>query len=162
MKRTCVIMCAFFYSIPGCAQQQERADAVASPAVGVSAAGTPIRQIRPRVDALNAYERVFMIVPIVGKGTMDDPKRPLYAPTPHAVSSSARSGILAYHFEVSDNGLFALVEFVVADRSAFKALLADTTVQSFVRGQDNPAAVEAAFKLLKKDFNIKNFRLRVL
>lgn len=162
MKRTAGIVCVFLFSVPGSAQGQERADAVATPAAGISAAGTSIRQIRPRVDARNTYERIFMIVPIVGKGTMDDPKRPLYAPTPHAVSSSVRTGILAYHFEVSDNGLFALVEFVAADRSAFKPLLADTTVQSFVRGQDNLAAVETAFKLLKKDFNIKNFRLRVM
>ena len=114
------------------------------------------------MDARNAYERFYAILPMIGAGTMADPKRPLHAPAPRALSSSARSGILAYHFEVSDNGLFALVEFAAADRSAFKGLLADITAQTFVRGKDDLPAIESAFKLLKKNFDINNFRMRVM
>lgn len=33
-----------------------------------------------RVDPRNAYQRIICIVPLVGKGTADDPKRPQYAP----------------------------------------------------------------------------------
>jgi hypothetical protein len=35
---------------------------------------------------------------------MDDPKRPLYAPAAHSINSTARTGILGYHFVTSDDG----------------------------------------------------------
>ena len=119
-------------------------------------------QIRPRVDPANAYERIYAIVPIVGAGTMDDPKRPLYAPASHSINSTARTGILGYHFVTSDDGTQALVEFVAADRSQFKTILADSTIQTFIRGSADFPAIQSAFQLLKKDFNINNFRIRVL
>jgi len=68
----------------------------------------------------------------------------------------------AYHFEVSDDGTLALVEFVARDRSAFKALLADSTVTAFLRGQHDLAGIVAAFTALKKDFDINSFRLAAM
>jgi len=160
MRRAAVIVCSYFVSVPVFAQNPERTDATTSPA-GVSAP-LSTRQVRPRVDPANAYERVFAIVPMIGAGTMDDPKRPLYAPAPHSQSPAAHAGILAYHFEISDDGTLALVEFVARDRSAFKALLADSTVTAFLRGQHDLAGIVAAFTALKKDFDINSFRLAAM
>ena len=55
-----------------------------------------------KVDPRNTHERLLCIVPLVGTGT----------------------GILAYHFEESDDHKSALVEFVAADRAAFNTILA--------------------------------------
>lgn len=155
MKRAAVIVCSFIFTPPLLAQ---------NPAPGAASATAPksTNQIRPRVDPANAYERIFAIVPIIGAGTMDDPKRPLYAPAAHSIDSTARSGIIGYHFVTSDDGTLALVEFVAADRSQFKTILADSTIQTFVRGSADLAAIQSAFQPLKKDFNINNFRLSVL
>jgi len=49
-----------------------------------------------RVDPRNMYERVIAIVPVIGKGTLEDPKRPMYAPAPSAMSPATRTGIIAY------------------------------------------------------------------
>jgi len=135
-----------------------------TPAPGAASASAPksTNQIRPRVDPANAYERIYAIVPIVGAGTMDDPKRPLYAPAAHSMNPTARTGILGYHFVTSDDGKLALVEFVAADRSHFKAILADSTIQTFIRGSADLPAIQSAFQALKKDFNINNFRMHVL
>ncbi len=37
-------------------------------------------EAQQRVDARNLYERVICIVPMAGRGTYEDPKRPLFAP----------------------------------------------------------------------------------
>src|SRR5713226_5098147 len=79
-----------------------------------------------RVDSRNTYSRLLCVVPMVGKGTWSDPKRPMYAPLPGAAPSTSRSGILGFVHQLSDDGQVALVEFVAKDRSAFRAILADT------------------------------------
>jgi hypothetical protein len=114
-----------------------------------------------RVDPRNMYERVMAIVPIVGSGTAADPKRPMYAPTPSQMSATARTGIIAYNHVVSDDGKFALVEFVARDKSAFQEILADATITTFVKGKDSLANVSAAFQKLKKDFDITKFGVMV-
>jgi hypothetical protein len=107
------------------------------------------------------YERVMAIVPIVGSGTAADPKRPMYAPMPSQMSATARTGIIAYNHVVSDDGKFALVEFVARDKSAFQQILADATITTFVKGKDSLANVSAAFQKLKKDFDITKFGVMV-
>ncbi len=66
----------------------------------------------------------------------------------------------------SDDGLFALVEFVAADASAFRGILADSGtlagVKAFVKGKDKKEDVEAEFKKYKKDFKIENFGVRTI
>ena len=42
-------------------------------------------------------------------------------------------GIVAHRYVLSDDGNFALVEFVAVDRGALKPSLADTTVQVFLK-----------------------------
>jgi len=139
---------------------------------------------QPRVDPRNMYERVIAIVPIIGQGTDDDPRRPMYAPvvsevaTPTApVSTSGASttptpappatplagspGIVGYSMVESDDGKSALVEFVSHDQSVFSNILADTTIQAFLKGRDSRSAAEAAFQKLKQGFSIANFGVRV-
>jgi hypothetical protein len=114
-----------------------------------------------RVDPRNMYERVIAIVPLIGKGTLEDPKRPMYAPAPSAMSPTARTGIIGYTHVLSDDGKSALVEYVARDRSAFQQILADPTITASVKGKDNPAAIVSAFQKLKKDFDFSTFGVRV-
>ena len=102
-------------------------------------AGSLFAQAPPRVDPRNMYERVLAIVPIVGRGTFDDPRRPMYAPAPgqaQTVKAGDRPGIIEFHFQESDDHKFALVEFVAVDREALKPILTDPSVKSFVKGRD--------------------------
>ncbi|HTS46969.1 MAG TPA: hypothetical protein VMH05_03440 [Bryobacteraceae bacterium] len=107
------------------------------------------------------YERVLAIVPLTGKGTADDPQRPMYAPLPNAVSPTSRTGILGYMYVLSDDGKFALVEYVARDRSAFSAILADATIQTFIKGVNPRSDIETAFKALKKNFDFNHFGVRM-
>ena len=121
-------------------------------------------QCQQRVDPRSMYERLMAVVPIVGSGkSSEDPRRPLYAPTPAELRASAisRTGILGFTHVLSDDGHFALVEFVARDRSAFKAILADSTVKAFLKGRDKRADVEAEFKKYKKDFDFATYGVRM-
>ena len=120
----------------------------------------PARAQQP-VDPKNMYERVLAIVPLAGSGTVEDPVRPLYAPSPRTTNPTSRAGIIAYTYVPSDDGKFALVEFVARDRTAFKAILADTTVQAWTKGVNQLADAITAFKLIKKNFDITTFGVRV-
>jgi hypothetical protein len=119
---------------------------------------------QPRVDARNMYERVLAVVPLmVGQGTFDDPKRPMYAPSPAQVqtATATRQGIIAFTYVMSDDGTLALVEFVARDRLAFQAILADPTVKSFLKGRDKREDMEAEFLLHKRNFNFAHFGVRM-
>ena len=108
---------------------------------------------------------------MTGKGTLQDPKRPLYAPLPQspipkALAPNAApptpSGILGYSYQMSDDGEYALVEFVARNRSEFNTMLADpAVVRSFVKGSANIADVVAVFKTYKKDFDFSKLGVRV-
>ena len=118
-----------------------------------------------RVDAGNLYSRVLAVVPIVGKGTLDDPKRPTFAPLPSQMTPGNRNGIIAFHHEVSDDGQYALVEFVAVQPSALQAVVAAANlpgVKVFQRGTNTQAQVETEFQKYKKGFSFDKFRpLRV-
>ena len=103
------------------------------------------------------YQRVMAIVPIVGSGTFNDPRRPKYVPLPTAARPANGGGILGFSFLESDDGNFALVEFVAKDRSALQPILADPLITKFVKDNDNLAAVVTAFKKLRKDFDFNKF-----
>jgi hypothetical protein len=120
-------------------------------------------QAQPRVDARSMYERVMAVVPLVGKGTFDDPKRPMYAPTPAEIHTAAatRTGILGFTHVMSDDGQFALVEFVARDRAAFQQILADPSIRAFLKGRDRREDVEAEFLKHKKDFDFAHFGVRM-
>ncbi len=109
----------------------------------------------------NRYERLICVVPIVGKGTPDDPKRPLYAPLHSKLNAASRTAIMAYTHVTSDDGKFALVQFAARDRAAFKDILADKSVKAFLNGRDKREDVESELKKYKADFDFKHLELRV-
>lgn len=123
-----------------------------------------IAQNRP--DRGGLYQRVYAIVPIVGAGTWEDPKRPLFSPAPSKVMPGDRTGIIAYNHQLSDDGNFALVEYVLADTVSLASVLGQLHgaagtrgVQIFERGKATPAQIEAAFQAKKKGFDLKLFRV---
>jgi len=124
-------------------------------------AATCLGSAQQRVSPLNMYERVLAIVPLIGAGTLDDPIRPEYAPAPSAINPTSRTGILGYIHVLSDDGKSALVEYVARDRSAFNAILADTTIQAWLKGRDSLSAALAAFQQRKANFDFSRFGVRM-
>lgn len=118
---------------------------------------TPAVFPQQRMDPSNMYERILVVVRMVGKGTLADPRRPMYAPVPTAVNPTLRTGILGYSQVVSDDGNFSLVEFVAKDRAAFKDILNDKTLKPFLKGRDKREDAEVEFKKFKKDFDFGKF-----
>jgi hypothetical protein len=88
-----------------------------------------------KVDPRNTYQRIVAVVPMVGSGTAADPKRPMYAPAAASSPTASRSGIMAYSFQVSDDGRYALTEFVARERSAFAAILGIQGLRLLRRGK---------------------------
>ena len=117
----------------------------------------PVSAQKNHVSPGNMYERCIVVVPIVGSGTFADPKRPMYAPLPSQANSTSRVGILAYSYQTSDDGKYALVEFVAQDPAAFADILANASVKHFQKGKDKPEDIEKELKKYKKDFDINHF-----
>jgi hypothetical protein len=116
------------------------------------------------VNLRNTHERVVCIVPMIGRGTEDDPRRPMFAPLPSDKSEEASSdGIIAFTYQESDDGRYALVEFVAKDRAAFEPILAEkgADVKVFHKGKDKKADVQAEFGKIKRNFDIERFRVNV-
>ena len=116
---------------------------------------------QPRVEWMNRYERVLAIVPVAGSGTAADPKRPQYVPVLSEDTPSTTTPFLGFAVVFSDDRKFALVEFVARSGSAFQGILADATIQTFLKGRDSRQAAEAAFQQHKKNFSIANFGVRI-
>ena len=85
---------------------------------------------------------------------------PQFRPPPR---DSAASGIIAYSFQESDDGRFALVEFVARDRKAFAAILADarTDIKVFQKGRHTRTQIETEFRKFKRDFDPDSFGLEI-
>lgn len=132
------------------------------PAVVVCLGGSLLAQ--HRVDLRNTHERVLCVVPLVGSGTPADPIRPQYAPLPPVPGAPpSNDGIIAFTFQLSDDGKRALVEFVAADQSAFTDLLADTNpeVKVFKKGKDKREDIDKEFKKHKKNIDLDKFGVAV-
>jgi hypothetical protein len=82
-----------------------------------------------RADPKFTYNRIIAVVPITGAGTAADPKRPQYAPAARTAPNQPLPGIIAYMQQVSDDGKYALVEYVAKDQSAFQAILNDKSIK---------------------------------
>jgi hypothetical protein len=129
----------------------------------------PLAEAQRRVDMRHTYERLICVVPMVGKGTYEDPRRPKYAPVAaqadakSAETRAARTGIIAYHAIPSDDGQYALVEFVAVDRAAFAGILADESLKGkvFEKGKDRREAMEREFVKHKRTFNLQDLGVMV-
>lgn len=122
---------------------------------------SPYLHAQLRVDRRNVGERLICIVPMIGTGAYDDPKRPLYAPVSGTSAPKREAGeeIISFQYEVSDDGKSALVEFVATSPDAFKAILSSRRpdVRVFRKGQSSREEIEEAFRAQKKDFRIGSF-----
>ena len=112
-----------------------------------------LAQFRP-VEPRQTHERVLAIVPVVGTGHPSDHKRPLFADIPN---------LIGYHAELSDDGLFALVEYVARTRADLAPISAvrDARVQTFSKTDKRRDDIVREFQKLKRNFNIDNFGLSV-
>jgi len=119
-----------------------------------------------RVDPSRMYSRIYAIVPMIGSGTWEDPKRPMFAPLPGQMTPGSRTGIIGFNSVASDDGNFALVEIVAATRLELAKITAPVSaalatvpgLQMFDRSVTPDATVQSAFQLLKKNFDITHFR----
>jgi|HubBroStandDraft_1064217.scaffolds.fasta_scaffold30128_3 hypothetical protein len=84
------------------------------------------------VDPHSIYHRVVGVLPLAGSGTAADPIRPKYAP-PGNPTGAPGTGIIAYAFEFSDDGKYAIAELVAVDRTA---LPIETVVVATMQGSD--------------------------
>lgn len=113
-----------------------------------------------KVDPANSYHRVIVVVPLVGKGTYLDPKRPLYAPVGVRIAGN-RAGIISFYQQLTDDKKSAIVEFVAFDRAALAPILNDKSLKVFEKGKNLKSEVEFEMKKVKKDFDSTNFGLAV-
>jgi hypothetical protein len=77
-----------------------------------------------------AYHRVWAVTPLVGSGKAGDPVRPMFVAAPPAAAAgggltapAVRPNLLGYQMQMSDDGKFALVEYVFQSPPAFQAVL---------------------------------------
>jgi hypothetical protein len=114
------------------------------------------------VDERNLGERLIVIVPIVGTGTAQDPKRPLFVPTPEERIRDGATSLQSFTAVYSDDGKFALVEFVGSDRKAFEAIFKSTRADvkwfDHQNGRATAEAIDEEFRKFKKDFDFKKFK----
>ncbi len=126
-------------------------------------------------------ERIVVVVPMVGKGTVEDPIRPKHAPVPMSFAlreqlrkegklpplreksddekiAEEKVRIGAYSYVMGDDGKRAIVEFVARDRAAFAEILKDATVRVVEKGKLADTAELDEFRKVKKDFDPKQLR----
>jgi hypothetical protein len=116
-----------------------------------------------------AHERVLLVVPLTGRGTAEDPRRPLGLPA-NVVNAAIPVG---FRYLVADDGKTAIVLLFAGSRSQIDSLLVNaglvdanapsqlinalSGVQLFDPKKQDQASVEAALKALRKDFNLDAF-----
>ena len=108
-----------------------------------------------KIDPGHNHERVLAMVPMTGTGTAADPRRPLHAPV-----KADPNGILSFSYQVSDDGRFAIVEYVARNRAALAPVLAanQPNVKAFEKEKASRAELETEFKKYKKDFDLDSFQ----
>jgi hypothetical protein len=105
-----------------------------------------------RVDPKNRGERIIAVVPMIGSGRLNDPKRPLFAPLPSEMRKPG--GIQEFSYELTDDGKHAIVELVANDREALATLLRDTRiVKAFEKGKHRRDEIERELRPFKSRFN---------
>lgn len=120
------------------------------------------------VPAEYMYHRVWAVVPLVGSGAAGDPIRPMLVPSPSAASqqpSTDPPDLLGYQMQLSDDGKFALVEFVFHSPLAFHNFLAKAAtspsagvavpaLQAIAADGSNLGSLSANIAALKSAFEV--------
>ncbi len=123
------------------------------------------------------YERMLCIVPMVGEGTAEDPRRPQFAPTEKQLEITRTivlesgdeipgKGIIAFGYQESDDGKFAIVEFVARSRSAFREITEskDQRIQIISRkrkSKQERSVLQTELRKYKKDFDLSKLTVAV-
>jgi hypothetical protein len=116
-----------------------------------------------RVPKEFAYHHVWAVVPFIGTGKPDDPKRPMFVPSPaerkQTATAKQRPAILSYSMQVSDDGTKALVEFVGVNHAALKFIVEskDPNVKAFEQGVATKEDIETEFPKHKHNFTLDSF-----
>ncbi len=115
-----------------------------------------------KVPLQRMNERLVCVVPMIGAGTPDDPRRPMFAPLPGAAPQ--RDGIIAFTYQESDDGQSAIVEFVARDASAFNGILraGRSDVKAFRIGKHRKQDIEQEFRRHKRDFSLDRLEVGAL
>jgi len=71
-----------------------------------------------------SHHHVWAVVPLIGTGTDADPRRPMLVPAPNQQPAAESPDLLSYQMQLSDDGKWALVEFVFHSPLAFHNFLA--------------------------------------
>ena len=108
------------------------------------------------VDPKFTYHRAICVVPLVGSGTAEDPKRPKYAPWPEAQDPN---GVIGFTYLPTDDGASAVVEFVARTRAALEFLFEDQSIKVFELGRASKQDIESAIRQQRKDFDLNRFGL---
>ncbi len=116
------------------------------------------------------YEQIIAVVPMIGTGTFQDPKRPLFTPgrgsavlptvVPPSLGFLQPPRLEGFTSTLSDDGQSAIVQFVARDRAAFKNILAAQAlgqVKVFDRHRDSLDAMLQELRKVKKNFDLASF-----
>jgi hypothetical protein len=113
------------------------------------------------IDLRNTHHRVIAVVGMTGSGTYADPRRPAYVPAPIRGRAPSRSSIIAFSCQPSDDKQLNICEFVAADPTALRPILADRSIKAFEKGKARKADIEAEIKKYRNDFDLNKFGVNV-
>ena len=127
-------------------------------------------------------ERLVAVVPVVGKGTAEDPFRPKFVPLLPSTAEliklrkESRPAVVplqksdaellaeeklrigAWTMVMADDGKRAIVEFVARDRAAFAEILKDASVRAVEKKKLGDESELVELRKVKKDFDPKQLR----
>jgi len=118
---------------------------------------------------------------MVGKGTIDDPIRPKYAPVAQTFAlreklrkegklqplvekseeqklAEEKTRIGAYSYVMADDGKRAIVEFVARDRAGFEEILKDREVRAVAKTKLGDGAELEELRKVRKNFDPSELR----
>jgi hypothetical protein len=103
------------------------------------------------------HERIIAVVPVVGAGTYEDPRRPMFAPS----GKESVPGLISWSWQASDDGKFAIVEFVAGSKEALRPIASDARVlKAFEKGKAKVEDVEKELRRYRKDYAFGDGRPR--
>ena len=109
------------------------------------------------------FQRVIAVVPMIGSGTYDDPKRPMFCPSPREMAAATAGGkrpwLLSYRFELGDDGQTAIVEFTAPDRASLNVVLqsTDARVTIYEPNKISLDNLKQALQKLEATFDLERF-----
>ncbi len=124
----------------------------------------------PHATSGPLYPTLICVVPLVGAGTLNDPRRPMFTPVaggpPDELAPVKKSKgfaeapqIVGYHSVLTDDGQHAIVEFIARDRAAFQPILKETgPLAVFDLQKTPPAALLESLRNFKKNFDLRMLR----